>query len=124
MKMLGFVAALGAALLLAGSAAEAAPSVLAKACAKDIKSVCASVKPGGGALKACVKEHFSELSTDCQVAIVKTAAVGRACKADMKSFCSDVKVGKGAKAECLKSHTADLSEGCKDAMAKAEAGSK
>jgi hypothetical protein len=118
------LASLGAALMIVGAGAEAAPSTLAKACAKDIKSVCADVKPGGGALKACVKDHFSDLSTDCQIAIVKVAAVGRACKADMKKFCADVKPGRGAKAECLQSHSADLSEGCKDAMAKSEAGGK
>ena len=71
-----------------------------------------------------MKSHFSDLSTDCQIAIVKAAAVGRACKADMKQFCADVKPGKGGKAECLKSHAADLSDGCKEAMAKAEAGAK
>ena len=116
--------AFGAAFLLTASAANAAPTAMAKACAKDIKSVCADVKPGGGALKACVKEHFSDLSADCQVAIVKAAAVGRACKGDAKKLCADVKPGKGAIAECLQSHSADLSDGCKDAMAKAEAGSK
>ena len=70
-----------------------------------------------------MKEHFSELSTDCQIAYIKVAAIGRACKADMKSFCGDVKPGKNAKAECLSQHAADLSQGCKDAMAKA-AGAK
>ena len=115
-------AALGAALLFAGSAYPA-PSALAKACAKDVKSVCGDVKPGGGKLAACMKEHFSDLSTDCQIAYIKVAAVGRACKADVKKFCADVKL-QNAKAECLKSHAADLSEGCKDAMAKAGAGGK
>ena len=122
MKALTIAAALGAALLFAGSA-YAAPSALAKACAKDVKSVCGDVKPGGGKLAACMKEHFSDLSTDCQIAYIKVAAVGRACKADVKKFCADVKL-KNAKAECLKSHAADLSEGCKDAMAKAGAGGK
>ena len=100
MKAFTLGAALGAALLFASSGADAAS--LAKACAKDIKSVCADVKPDKRA--ACMKEHFSELSTDCQIAYVKVAAVGRACKADMKKFCADVKPGKNAKAECLKSH--------------------
>jgi len=109
MKVSTISAALGAALLLAGPAANAAPSALAKACAKDVKSVCSDVKPGGGKLAACMKEHFSELSTDCQIAYVKVAAVGRACKADMKKFCADVKPGQNAKAACLKSHSADLS---------------
>ncbi len=124
MRTLGWAAAIAAAILVTASSADAGGSAVSKACAKDIKSVCADVKPGGGKLKACVKEHFSDLSTDCQIAIVKAAAVGKACKADMKQFCGEVKPGKGAKAECLKSHAADLSEGCKDAVAKAEAGSK
>jgi hypothetical protein len=115
-------AALGAALLLAASGAEAAPSALAKACAKDVKSVCGDAKPGK--LAACMKEHFSDLSTDCQIAYIKAAAVGRACKADITKYCADVKPGRNAKAECLKSHAADLSEGCKNAMAKAGAGTK
>jgi hypothetical protein len=121
MKSLTVAAALGVALSLAAGA-HAAPSALAKACAKDIKSLCADAKPG--ALKACVKDHFSDLSTDCQIAYIKAAAVGRACKADMTKFCADVKPGKGSKAECLKSHAADLSDGCKEAMAKAAAGNK
>ncbi|HKN29381.1 MAG TPA: cysteine rich repeat-containing protein [Roseiarcus sp.] len=124
MKALTIGAALGAALLLTSSGAFAAPSALAKACAKDVKSVCGDAKPGGGKLAACMKEHFSDLSTDCQIAYIKVAAVGRACKADMKQFCAYVKPGRNAKAECLKSHAADLSEGCKDAMAKAGSGAK
>ena len=124
MKHLATLAALAAAFTVTASIAEAAPSALAKACAKDIKSVCADVKPGGGKLKTCVKEHYSDLSTDCQIAIVKAAAVGRACKADAKKLCSDVKPGKGRLAECLQSHAADVSDACKDSMAKAEAGNK
>ena len=123
MKALTIAAALCAAVLLA-SGAHAAPSGLANACAKDVKSVCGDVKAGGGKLAACMKEHFSDLSTDCQIAYVKVAAVGRACKADMKKFCADVKPGQDAKAACLKSHATDLSEGCKDAMAKVGAGGK
>ncbi len=118
------IAGLAAALAFGAASAEAAPTTLAKACAKDVKSVCADVKPGAGKLKACVREHFSDLSTDCQIAIVKVAAVGRACKADAKKLCSDVKPGKGHVAECLKSHAADLSDGCKEAFAKAEAGNR
>ncbi|MBV8108004.1 MAG: hypothetical protein JO223_25965 [Hyphomicrobiales bacterium] len=124
MKILSCITALGAVLALSSSAGYAAPSAMAKACAKDIKSVCADVKPGGGALKDCVKSHFSDLSADCQVAIVRAAAVGRACKADVKQFCADVKPRKGAVATCIQSHAAEVSDGCKDAMAKAEAGSK
>jgi len=124
MKASTFIVAFGATLLLGGFAAHAAPSAMAKACAKDIKTVCAGVKPGGGKLKDCVKSHYNDLSADCQVAIVRTAAVGRACKADVKQFCADVKPGKGAIPDCIKSHASEVSDGCKEAMAKAEAGNK
>ena len=122
MKTLTCIAAFGAALFVTHPAF--AQSAVAKACAADIKAQCADVKPGGGALKDCVKAHFSDLSADCQVAIVRAAAVARACKADVKQFCADVKPAKGAMADCMKEHAADVSNGCKDAMAKAEAGNK
>ena len=93
MKPLTCVASLCAALLLTHSAVAA--SAVAKACAADVKAQCPDIKPGGGKLKACVKAHFSDLSEDCQVAIIRAAAVGRACKADVKQFCADVKPGKG-----------------------------
>ena len=117
-----FLAALCAALLTTHSAVAA--SAVAKACAVDIKALCADVNPGGGALKDCVKAHFSDLSVDCQVAIIRAAEVGKACRADVMQFCADVTPGKGALADCMKSHAADLSDGCKEAMAKAEAGNK
>jgi Cysteine rich repeat len=122
MKTVTCIAALAATLLMTQSTFAA--STLAKACAADIKAQCADVKPGGGRLKDCVKSHFSDLSADCQVAIVRAAAVAKACKADVKQFCADVKPAKGAIADCMKEHTAEVSDGCKDAMAKAEAGSK
>ena len=112
-------AILGAAVLFAAGA-QAAPSALADACAKDIKSLCSNVKPGAGKVSACVKSHFKDLSADCQVALVRTAAVGRACKADVKKLCSGEKSGEAA-GSCLTKHAADLSAGCKEAMTKAQA---
>jgi predicted aspartyl protease len=112
----------GAALLVAGSAADADPSASAKACAAEIREYCGSIPPGGGEIEDCVKSHFSDFSADCQVAIVRTAAVGRACEADVNRLCADVKPGKGAIADCMKEHTADVSDGCKEAIAKAQEG--
>jgi Cysteine rich repeat len=122
MKTGMLIATLGAALLL-GSAAQAATSALEQVCAKDIKAFCADVKPGGGKLSRCVKSHFKDLSADCQVTLVRQAAVGRACKADIKKLCSDAKSG-GAAASCLTARAADLSSDCKDAMSKAQAADK
>ena len=94
MRTLTCIAALSAALLMTHSAFAA--STAAKACAADIKAQCGDeMKPGGAALKDCMKKHFSDLSEDCQVAIIRAAAVGKACKADAKKLCGDVKAGKG-----------------------------
>jgi hypothetical protein len=117
MRTLTWIAALSAALLMAHSAF--AETTAEKVCAADIKKQCGDeMKSGGAALKDCMKTHFSDLSEDCQVAIVRTAAVGKACKADAKKLCGDVKPGKGNMAQCMKSHAADLSDGCKEALAK------
>ena len=110
----------GAALLAAGSAAHAA-STLAQVCAADIKAQCADVKPGGGALKDCVKAHYYDLSADCQIAIIRAAEVGKACRADVMQFCADVQPGNGAIADCMKCHASQVSDGCEEAMAKARA---
>jgi Cysteine rich repeat len=123
MRTLTCIAALTAALLTMHSAFAA--SAVARACRADIKAQCADVmKPGGAALKDCMKTHFSDLSEDCQVAIIRAAAVGKACRGDVKQFCADVKPGRGAVADCMKAHAADLSDACKEAMAKAESGGK
>ena len=115
------IAALSAALLMTHSAFAA--SAVVKACRTDIKAQCGDeMKKGGAALKDCMKTHFSDLSEDCQVAIIRAAAAGKACKVDAKKLCADAKPGRGV--ECLKSHAADLSDGCKEAMAKAQAGGK
>lgn len=121
MRSLACIAALGAALLMTHSAFAA--SRVARVCAADVKAHCGDVmKSGGKPLKDCMKTHFSDLSEDCQVAIIRAAAVGKACKADAKKLCADVKPRRGAVAACMKSHAADLSDACKEAMAKAQAG--
>jgi hypothetical protein len=115
MRTLTCIAALSAALLMTHSAFAA--SAVVKACRADIKSQCGNeAKSGGSPLKDCMKTHFSDLSEDCQVAIIRAAAVGKACRADAKKLCADAKGG--AMASCMKSHAADLSDGCKEALAK------
>jgi hypothetical protein len=117
MRTLTCIAALSAALLLTHSAFAA--SAVVKACRTDLKTQCGDeMKSGGVALKDCMKKHFSDLSEDCQVAIIRAASVGKACRADEKKLCADVKPGKGNMASCMKSHAAALSDGCKEALAK------
>ncbi len=117
MRTLTCIVALSAALLMTHSAF--AESTAAKACATDIKTQCGDeMKSGGSALKACMKKHFTDLSEDCQVAIIRAAAVRKACRADAEKLCGDAKPGKSATAQCMRSHAADLSDGCKEALAK------
>src|SRR5580692_4709377 len=88
MRTLTCIAALGAALLMTHSAF--AVTTAAKVCASQIKAQCGDVmKSGGSALNDCMKKHFTDLSEDCQVAIIRTAAVRKACRADATKFCGD-----------------------------------
>jgi len=73
MKMLTSVAALGAALMLAG-AVHAAPSALAETCKADVKQFCADVKPAKGAIGDCMKEHAADVSNGCKDAMAKAEA--------------------------------------------------
>src|SRR3984885_560291 len=99
MRTLTCIAALSAALLMTHSALAA--SAVVKACRADIKSQCGDeMKSGGSALKDCMKTHFSDLPEDCQVAIIRAAAVGNTCKADAKKLCADAKGG--VMASCMK----------------------
>ena len=94
MRTLTCIVALCAAMLMSHSAFAA--SAIAKACRTDIKSQCGDeMKSGGAALKECMEKHFSDLSEDCQVAIIRAASVGKACRPDEKKLCGDVKPGKG-----------------------------
>ena len=47
----------------------AAPGPMQSACRDDMKALCVSVQPGGGRLRDCMREHRSQLSITCKVAI-------------------------------------------------------
>ena len=109
-------------LLISTTTAMAQQRAVARACAADIKAQCAGVQPGEGRIKACVRDHFGDLSASCQALLVKAAAVGKACAADVKQNCAGIKPGGGRIEACAKSHFADFSEPCKDAVTQAAAG--
>jgi hypothetical protein len=109
-------------LLLPCGTASAQQKGVAKACASDVKAQCADVQPGEGRIRACIKEHFKDLSEPCQAVLLKAAAIGKACKADVKQDCADVKPGGGRIEACLKDHLSDVSDPCKDALSQAAAG--
>ena len=99
-----------------------AQRAVVKACGADIKAQCAGVQPGKGRIRACVKEHFKDLSEPCQTVLLKAAAVGKACAADIKQNCAGTRPGGGRIRACMKEHLADVSEPCKEVLARATAG--
>ena len=92
-------------------------------CANDIAKFCKDVKPGGGNLARCLKEHESELAPACKdhiVRVEKRANQIEACRDDANKFCKDIKPGGGRIVECLKEHESELSPECKDRISRAQ----
>jgi hypothetical protein len=71
---------------------------------------------------ACIKTRFKDFSLPCQLALVKTKAVGKACRADIKKNCADIKPGGGRIETCMKDHFADMSDACKEVISQAGGG--
>jgi hypothetical protein len=49
--------------------ALAEPGPMRGACMSDIKTLCASIQPGGGRVRDCMREHRAQLSIACKAAI-------------------------------------------------------
>jgi hypothetical protein len=107
---------LGSLLVLASTDAMAQQGAARQACAADIKQLCAEVKPGDGRLKACVKEHFGQLSASCQTALISNVTITKSCKADAEQKCSGIQPGGGRIQACMKEHFTELAEPCKDSL--------
>ena len=99
----------------------AAPAKAAQGpCADDVQKFCKDVKPGGGRIARCLKEHEKDLSPACkqQIAEVKKQVqeFREACEDDAMKLCSGVKPGGGRIFRCLKEHESELSPECKEKM--------
>ena len=103
-------------LLLVPVDAMAQQGAARQACGPDIKQLCAEVKPGEGRLKACVEEHFGQLSASCQTALISNVTITKACKADTQQKCAGVQPGGGHIQACMKDHFTELTETCKEAL--------
>ena len=110
------------ALLLSGSVVVAQPA--GKACAGDIKTLCAGIQPGEGRIKACIKSHLTDLSPTCEDRVLTVAVTGKVCKTDVTNLCGGIMPGTGGIRACIKSHMAEVSDPCKDAMSLTAAGKK
>ena len=92
-------------------------------CQQDVQKLCPGVTRGGGAMRACLKQHAADLSPACQEhlkqAKAKLEAWRQACQSDVKTFCADVAPGGGNILKCLHQHHDQLSQSCQDQMAQA-----
>ena len=89
-------------------------------CAPDIQAQCAGHTAEGR--RACIKTRFKDFSLPCQLALVKTRAVGKACQADVKKICAGITPGGGRIETCMKDHFADMSDACKAIISQAGGG--
>jgi len=98
------------------------------ACRADVEKLCKGVRPGGGRIASCLKQHESELSPGCREAIAeakeKVREFAEACKPDVETLCKGVQPGHGRIARCLKQHEAELSAECKAHHARERGGEK
>jgi hypothetical protein len=68
---------LGLLLGLTATAAAAQPArgggdpELRAACAGDVQTLCPGIRPGGGELKACLRQHADKVSLGCKKALVE-----------------------------------------------------
>jgi hypothetical protein len=93
-------------------------------CAREIATYCKGVKPGGGRLLNCLKEHKKDLSATCvkKVSTVdkKVKEAQEACSEDIGKFCKDVRPGEGRIIRCLREHAQEISSGCSEKIESAK----
>jgi hypothetical protein len=90
-----------------------------KPCAADVQKLCPGVKPGHGAILACLEPKQDQVSQACKdVVKAKLDALYAACQTDVQKFCASVEQGQGRVIKCLKKNAAGLSDSCKAQWAK------
>ena len=113
---------------MSAAAAQGPPA----ACNAELQRFCADVRPGGGRIMQCLRQHGAELSPTCKDAIASMGRGGgpmaggggrpmmgawyKACGDDVARFCKDVPAGQGRIAQCLFGHTEQLSPACAAAL--------
>jgi len=91
------------------------------ACQEDFQTYCASVEPGQGRARKCMKDNYDKLSEACKAhqAEVKARMKGfreefqEACAHDVETLCKDIKPGQKRIMKCLKENSDKVSETCK-----------
>ncbi len=91
-----------------------------EACADDVRSFCADVTPGRGAVLECLAANRPDLAPPCRAVVEgaqeKLAEFRKACGPDAKKLCKGIAPGEGRVLACLESRKADLSPRCQALM--------
>jgi hypothetical protein len=91
-----------------------------EACGDDVRSWCADVKPGQGAVLRCLAANRASLAPQCQeilrTAQEKGAEFRKACGPEAKRICKGIAPGEGRILACLESRKADLSPACQEIL--------
>lgn len=69
--MLGLLLGLTATAALAQPMRGGGDGALRAACGSDVQTLCPGIRPGGGELKACLKQHSDKVSLGCKKALVE-----------------------------------------------------
>jgi Golgi apparatus protein 1 len=87
-------------------------------CEEDIAQFCKDVRPGGGRIILCLKNHENELTSVCkdkiQEILVRVENAKRLCASDIEKFCRGVQEGEGRIAKCLGEHATEISAACQE----------
>ena len=128
-SMMRCLAAIGLALLFAGSAfaQEGVVQTVTEGCNKEINSYCKGVTPGEGRLLACLYAYGDRLSNRCEFALYDAAVqlerainalgyVANECRNDLNAYCSVVAPGEGRLLDCLDKNKKKVSKRCTQAI--------
>ncbi|OFV86661.1 MAG: hypothetical protein A3J75_04355 [Acidobacteria bacterium RBG_16_68_9] len=96
-------------------------------CLEDLKKLCPDASPGTVEARACLTDHFADLSEACRKRVEALRARDRgkrripphlrACRSDLETFCKSIRPGGRRLIRCLKEHAAELSAECKPVVA-------
>ncbi|MFZ2196253.1 MAG: cysteine rich repeat-containing protein [Thermodesulfovibrionales bacterium] len=87
-------------------------------CSEEIAQYCKGVKPGGGRLLLCLKEHEKDLTPTCREKVAEVEKrlkeTLQICAADTEKFCKGIQPGEGRIAKCLNEHSEEISLACRE----------
>jgi len=86
-------------------------------CSEEITKYCKGVKPGGGRLLVCLKEHEKDLTPTCSEKVAeiekRLEEAKQICAEDTEKFCKGIQPGEGRIANCLNGHIEEISQNCR-----------